>query len=228
MDRLAQLSAEVTAVRDVLTEVDLTVPVAACPGWRILDLVMHLGQVHRWATAIVHTSQRQPEPEVDVLDHALARWFSEGADELIATLAAADPAAPCWSFTADRTAGFWIRRQALETVVHRWDAQSAEGEPGPIDPELAADGVAEVVDLMLPRQLRLGRVATLPHAVTLRALDTGTTRTVGEGEPVAELHAPAELLLLLLWHRVDPGDPRLHVVGDRAAATEVLRLPLAP
>lgn len=228
MNHLHHLTTEVTAVRDVLTEADLNASVAACPGWRLRDLVLHLGQVHRWATAIVRTTQLQPEPEVSVRDSALRRWFDEGAQELTTTLAAADPAAPCWSFTADRTAGFWVRRQALETAVHRWDAQCAEGEPDPIDPELAADGVAEVVDLMLPRQLRLGRVGALPHAVTLRALDTGTTRTIGEHDPVAELHGPAELLLLLLWHRVDPGDPRLHVTGDRAAAAEVLRLPLAP
>lgn len=227
---LDHLTAEVTAFRDVLTEADLNATVAACPGWLIRDLVLHLGQVHRWATAIVRTTQLQPEsePEVGIRDPALARWFAEGAEQLIATLAAADPAAPCWSFTADRTAGFWVRRQALETAVHRWDAQGAEGEPDPLDPELAAEGLAEVVDLMLPRQQRLGRVGPLPHAVTLRAVDTGTSRTIGEGEPVAELHAPAELLLLLLWHRVDPGDPRLHVTGDRAAAAEVLRLPLAP
>src|SRR3712207_7465665 len=50
---------------------------------------------------------------------------------------AADPAAPTWSFTTDRTAGFWVRRQALETAVHRWDAQHAAGEPERIDPALA-------------------------------------------------------------------------------------------
>jgi uncharacterized protein (TIGR03083 family) len=228
MDRLAHLTAEVTAVRAVLAEAELDAAVAACPGWQVRDAVQHLGAVHRWATSIVRTAQLQAQPEQRVSDEALPAWFAEGAEQLTEALAAADPAAPCWSFTADRTVGFWLRRQALETAVHRWDVQSAIGEPDAIHPELAADGVREVVDLMLPRQQKAGRLAELPHAVRLRAVDTGTRATIGEGEPVAELHAPAELLLLLLWHRLDPGDPRLHVTGDRAAATEVLRLPLAP
>jgi uncharacterized protein (TIGR03083 family) len=228
MDRLAHLAAEATAVSEALGEADLGAAVPACPGWQVRDAVRHLGSVHRWTTAIVRTSELQPQPEPEVTDGALADWFAEGADELTGALRAADPAAPCWSFTADRTVGFWLRRQALETAVHRWDVQSAAGEPDPIDAELAWDGVREVVDLMLPRQQKWGRLADLPHALTLCGVDAGSTVAVGEGEPVAELHAPAELLLLLLWHRVDPGDPRLHVTGDRAAAADVLRLPLAP
>lgn len=68
----------------------------------------------------------------------LRAWFLDGAAELLAALAQADPAESCWSFTTDRTKGFWVRRQSLETVVHRWDAEDAVGEPGPIDALLAA------------------------------------------------------------------------------------------
>ena len=45
---------------------------------------------------------------------------------------------------------FWARRQAHETAVHRYDAQSAApgGPPAPagaFDPAFAADGVDELI-----------------------------------------------------------------------------------
>jgi uncharacterized protein (TIGR03083 family) len=161
-------------------------------------------------------------------DRDLAEWFAEGADALLETLAAADPTAATWSFTADRTAGFWRRRQALETVVHRWDAQRSAGEPERIDPALAVDGLREVADLMIPRQARLGRIEPLAHAVRLTATDTTGEVLLGEGNPAATVAGPAGLLLLLLWHRVQPTDPRLRIEGDDAVADQVLRQALAP
>jgi uncharacterized protein (TIGR03083 family) len=223
IDHLAHLRADADAVLAALSVGDPSAPVAACPGWTLRDLVVHLGGVHRWARQIVSTGelQRQQE-EHEVVD--LAAWFAEGAAALLDVLAAADPAEPCWSFTTDRTKGFWRRRQALETVVHRWDAEHAVGEPGPIDPVLAADGVAEVVDLMAPRQVKLGRIGPLPVAVELRALEGGRW-VLGEAPVSATVTASAEVLLLLLWHRVDPGDPRVRVDGDDGG---VLTMALAP
>ncbi|MBK5307351.1 MAG: maleylpyruvate isomerase family mycothiol-dependent enzyme [Frankiaceae bacterium] len=223
IDHLAHLRADVDAVLDVLHRADLTEPVAACPGWTLRGLVEHLGSVHRWAEQIVATGDRGREEEHDVPD--LAQWFAEGADRLITTLGAADPARECWSFTTDRTAGFWLRRQALETVVHRWDAERATGEPGRIAAQLAADGVSEVVDLMTPRQVKLGRIPPLAATLQLHATDTRGEWVLGDGEPTARAEGSAETLLLLLWHRVDPGDPRVRTTGD---AARVLQLALAP
>lgn len=222
-DYLAHLRADCDAILDLLGRGALDSPVAACPGWTVRELVEHLGSVHRWATAIVRSGEAQPEKEQAAAD--LRPWFGEGAEDLLAVLSAADPAEPCWSFTSGRTKGFWVRRQALETVVHRWDAERAVGEPGLIDPALASDGVTEVVDLMTPRQVRLERIPPLPYAVELRAVDTGATWVLGAGPVEASVTAAAEVLLLLLWHRVDPGDPRVRCEGP---AHEVLRLALAP
>jgi uncharacterized protein (TIGR03083 family) len=222
-DYLAHLRADCDAVLAVLARSDATEPVAACPGWTVGDLVLHLGSVHRWATQIVRTGEAQREADHDVEE--LAPWFAEGADALIDTLGAADPAAACWSFTRDRTVAFWLRRQALETVVHRWDADRAVGEPGPIAPLLAADGVGEVVMLMTPRQIALERIPPLPATVLLHATDTGHDWRLGDGRPSAGVEATAESLLLLLWHRIEPRDPRVRLSGD---AADVLRLALTP
>ncbi len=224
IDYVAHLRADVEAVLAVLDSAELSEPVAACPGWTLRNLVEHLGSVHRWATRIVRTGEAQREEEHRHVSD-LRTWFADGAATLIETLAAADPGVPCWSFTRDRRIGFWLRRQALETLVHRWDAELASGAPGPIDPLLAADGVAEVVKLMTPRQIALERIPPLPTTVLLHATDTGDDWMLGDGRPSAGVEASAETLLLLLWHRVDPGDPRVRTTGD---AEQVLSLALAP
>jgi hypothetical protein len=64
------------------------------------------------------------------------------------TLTAVDDDAPVWNFSAYPDVGrFWPRRQAQETAVHRWDAQRAVGEPEPIEPGLAADGIDELLEV---------------------------------------------------------------------------------
>jgi len=224
-DYLAHVRADADAVLAVLSMAEGTEPVAACPGWTLHDLVGHLGGVHRWARDIVLTGRPGPEPTPE---GELATWFAEGASALLETLGAADPASDAWSFTTDRTVEFWRRRQALETVVHRWDAQSAVGQPEPIDPALAADGVGEVAELMLPRQVAKGRIPPLPGAIRVTSTDVEASYVLGDGEPAATVSAPAELLLLLVWQRVGPADPRLRIDGDAVLADQVLRLALAP
>ena len=219
-DHLEHLRADADAVLRVLSGGPVDALVAACPGWTVRELVEHLGSVHRWATEVVRTGAPQQEQAYDGAD--LSGWFAEGVSVLLETLAAADPASACWSFTTDKTVGFWHRRQALETAVHRWDAEDAVGEAGSIDPSLAADGVTEGVELMTPRQLKLGRVDAVP-GVSLQATDTGQEWLLGDGDPVGWVEASAQDLLLLLWHRLDPAD--VQVTGDAAV---VLRLPLAP
>lgn len=222
-DYLSHLRADADAVLGVLDRATQTEPVPGCPGWTLRDLVVHLGSVHRWAAEIVRTREFQPQPVPHVDD--LASWFAEGAAALLETLATTEPAAASWSFTTDRTAGFWHRRQALETVVHRWDAEHAVGQPAPIDLALAADGVSEVVTLLTPRQIAMNRIPPLPVTLHLHATDTGQDWVLGDSDAAARVEGSAETLLLLLWHRVDPGDARVRMTGH---ADSVLQLALAP
>jgi uncharacterized protein (TIGR03083 family) len=226
IDDLAHLRADADAVLAVLAAGGLVEPVTACPGWTVRELVEHLGGVHRWAAQIVRTGRPQQEKDAPPEPADLPRWFDEGASDLIKALGASDPAAPCWSFTAARTAGFWWRRQALETAVHRWDVERAVGAPGPIDPALAAAGVTEVVELMTPRQIKLGRMPSASGALQLTATDTGDRWELGEGRSAGHVEAGAEQLLLLLWQRIDPGDPRVRTSSD--AVHQVLGLALTP
>ena len=64
---------------------------------------------------------------------------------MLETLAAAVPGTPCWNFgPPPRLVDFWIRRQAIETAVHRWDVLEAMGQRPELAPALAADGIDEV------------------------------------------------------------------------------------
>ena len=199
--------------------------VPSCPGWSMRDLVEHLGAVHRWARDAIVLGRPNDMEEPAVGDD-LVDWFAAGAGELLALLRASDPAAQAWTFGPHpRTVSFWDRRQALEISLHLWDARNASGAPNLLDAELAADGVAEVVEIMYPRQVRLNRIAPLPYAIKIVVAGDPQTQHVlgGSGsdpKPVATLTGPAPDLLLVLWGRGDRD--RLAVTGDGAAVTPML------
>jgi uncharacterized protein (TIGR03083 family) len=207
---------------------DLSARVKHCGSWTLYDLADHLGSGNLWAAAGV-TEQRgdhesDPAPRENA---ALARWFGETADVLLAALDT-DPSAPAWTIAPPPTVGFWQRRRCLETVIHRWDAEHALGAGGPLDPVLAADGVAEVIDTMTPRQIRLGRIAAPAHAIRLAASDSPSSWVLGSGEPVAAIRATAAELMLLLWGRLAPDDQALTWDGDRDKAMTTLARSLVP
>jgi uncharacterized protein (TIGR03083 family) len=206
---------------------DLSAPVEHC-DWTLYDLADHLGGGNLWAAAAVTERRGDYEAAPAPRDPAaLAAWLSHTGAVLLAALDA-DPAAPAWTIAPPPTVGFWQRRRCLETLIHRWDAEHAAGVAGPIDPALADDGVAEVVDTMLPRQIRLGRTGPLPHAVRLTATDTGSTWVLGPGDPVAAVSGTAAGLLLLLWGRLAADDPAIGWDGDRERGQAALSGALVP
>ncbi|MFG1806828.1 maleylpyruvate isomerase family mycothiol-dependent enzyme [Streptomyces sp. NPDC049040] len=223
---LPALRRETDAFRDCLSG-DLAVPVEHCGSWTLYDLAAHLGAGHRRAVTAVtarHPGHRHPPPPREA--GPLLRWFDRQVDTVLSTLDT-DPAAPAWTFHPPHTVGFWQRRRCLETLVHRWDAQHARGQaPAPFDPELAADGVAEVFDTFAPRQIAVGRAAAPTRAVLVEATDTGSSWTYGPGAPAAAVTGTAGELLLMLWGRLPTDHPSLAWKGDREAGKAVLSGPL--
>jgi len=214
-------------------------PVPSCEGMVLGELVRHVGSVHRVATRWV-SEGRQPTvwataPEVG---DNLAAWARRGSADLLETLACRNPAQPCstWSAT-DRTVGFWIRRMAHETAVHRVDAAQAIGVPWSVNPQLAADGVAEALELWLGTRLGSqvggsGRVVRLVARAgagapvvdrTLRPLMTLVEfGNDPAGADVTVTGTPAALWAWT-WGRSDK-DHCVNVVGDQEAADEVRAL----
>ncbi|MGH3683401.1 MAG: maleylpyruvate isomerase family mycothiol-dependent enzyme, partial [Natronosporangium sp.] len=171
----------------------LSAPVPPCPDWQVRDLAFHLGRLYRWVcthasrgtTDRPETGERSVDLPIEVPpDQALIEWWDGELSALVAMLAALDPALPAWHWApAPKLAGFWHRRMAHETAIHRWDAQVAVGQVEPIEPRLAVDGVAEVLDSWLPAGRRKGP-ADLAGVVQLVATDTEQewfVRLRGEG-----------------------------------------------
>ncbi len=207
---------------------DLSARVEHCGDWTLYDLADHLGGGNLWAAAGVTEQRGDYEAPAGPRDPgALARWFGDTGGVLLAALDT-DPSAPAWTIAPPPTVGFWQRRRCLETLIHRWDAEHALGVSGRLDPALASDGIAEVIDTMTPRQVRLGRASALRHAVRLTAGDTGSSWVLGPGDAVATIRATAAELLLLLWGRLPAEDQAITWEGDRETALATLGRPLVP
>lgn len=226
LDHLTALRREGSRFSAVLGSCDLAAPVAACGTWTLADLCRHLGRVYGWATANVRgggergTRPADPAPGTD-----LRSWYDARLADLVDALADLDR--PTWTFVGPAPARWWARRQALETLVHRVDAEDAAGARTELDPVLAADGVAEVVDVLHPAKLAAGGTPPPVSALVLQATD-GTGRWVVPGPtPAATVSGPAPALLLLVWGRTTLDDPLLQV-DERERAAAVLGGALTP
>jgi uncharacterized protein (TIGR03083 family) len=211
---------------------DLDTEVPSCPGWTVRRLVSHLARVHRSGMHGVLDGTVEP-PALTARppdDARLLDWYRNGLDRLLDTLVEAEPHLP----------DFWPRRLAHETTIHRFDAELAAYErAGDFDPPLAADGVGEVVESMLPPRAAEEPLASVRGDVLVDCTDTGDSwlvrlepgRIHTERQPVprradARIAGPAADLYLVLWGRLplDPFEPgrtrrgRVEVSGDRALA----------
>jgi uncharacterized protein (TIGR03083 family) len=187
---------------------------------------VHIGRVNRWAQLAMNLAPDAEYPRFGPRPddgESVLTWVQDGLADLIAYLASTELDEPCWTFVGPGTRRFWLRRQAMEVAVHRWDAEHALGTVAPIDADIAADGVEEWLDVQSARWFRGGDPIT--GSVHLHATD-------GEGEWFVEVdgdrfvwrsgHHKGDVavragrsdLMLLAWRRVDPAD--VEVLGDVA------------
>jgi len=220
-------------------------PVPGCPAWTVDDLVEHVGTVHRWAAAILLSGQRLDDPAHVHVTEPRATWYAGTAAALLAAVRAVpgDEPTPNFARTAE-TAAFWPRRQTHEVTVHAVDVAQSLGLPADqwgVSPEVAADGVEEVLTVFFTRMTGRGRRPHLRGRVRFTATDVDRAWVVGEGAderrtPVllpgadgdpdadAEVRGAAVDLYLGLWRRV----PHDRLVVDGPAARELLDGPLVP
>jgi uncharacterized protein (TIGR03083 family) len=199
--------------------VDLGAAVPAAPGWDVAELVRHTGQIFARTSVILQTATMErpsrrngmlPEPPAgEPLD-----WYRSTLDRLVVDLRdIGDPQQPVYSFApGHQRAGFWPRRMAQETVIHRVDAEQAVGrEVRPIEPVLAVDGIDEILTIFVPalgadRSPGDGRSVHL-HATDIEGewlirFDEGRIDvTAGHAKGDAAVRGPAGELLLWLWGR---------------------------
>ena len=147
----AEIETSTAGLAEILAEYDPSLPIPTCPEWTLRQLVTHVGRAHRWAAEITRTRSDAFIPFREVPDGKLPddragqrAWLHAGAARIVDAVREAGSDL-VWSFTGPTPAGFWIRRMAHETLVHRADAQLAAGaEPEPvIEAEIAADAIDE-------------------------------------------------------------------------------------
>lgn len=228
---VAVLASEATILASAAEEAGLAADVPTCPGWTVSDLVLHIGEVHRWATAAVTSRATKlgdvptdflgPLPDAaDAID-----WFRGGAAKLCDTLAAADPSVEYAAFLNDPMTPrllFWARRQTMETSMHRVDAESATGRCTGFAPDIALDGIDEFLTGFLPRSRTTLRADT-PRSLQIAPdyTDRRWTVTIGPELPVVTRQAgaadctitgSASDIYLALWNRTSLDS--LNVEGD--------------
>jgi uncharacterized protein (TIGR03083 family) len=231
-DLLPALAAAQEAFAGLLDGAELDRPVATCGTWTVADLALHLGGVHRWAAGMARgTDDGGDDPTGPREPTALRAFYREQAALLRRTLAGTAPDAPALTLLGPGPAAFWHRRQLHETQVHLHDLAVALDAPQPAgDPGLWADAVDEVVTTMMPRQVRLGRIAAPTRPVRLVARDTTGTWELGgtASDATVEVAGSARTLALLLWGRARADDPDLTVRGDAGALHDALARALTP
>lgn len=230
----ATLAGESRRFRAAVAGADPADPVPTCTPWTLSDLLWHLTEVQGFWAAVVERRPQGPEEIADPTRPAafpdLLERFDLASAALNGALAAASDDAPAWTWSEDHTVGFIRRRQAHEALIHRVDAEVAAGMAvAPVAAEVAADGVDEVLGVMvdgIPEwgsfhpdaglirvettdtghawHLRPGRFrGTSPDSGNTYDLDTAMLET--GSEPVAcVVRAPAWELDRWLWGRAGP------------------------
>lgn len=140
------LEADYRRIREVVPG-HLEERVPTCPEWTVDDLTWHVGMVYlHKATAMRQGSE--PENWPPHFDDASAiELLDDAYRQLTGEFAVRDPAEPSGTwYRPDQTVGFWIRRMAQETVIHRIDAElGAREQVTPVADDLAVDGIDELL-----------------------------------------------------------------------------------
>ncbi len=134
-----------------LADGHLSTAIPSCPGWTGYDLVSHVATVYEHKIACTELGHApEPWPPAWPADRDPVVWFRDAHARLLAMFdehGPADPSATWWP--SDQTVGFWARRMAHETAIHRVDAELAADAVTPVDAALALDGIDEVLTIML-------------------------------------------------------------------------------
>lgn len=235
VDHLALIEGEAARILAAYAA-DPTAKVPWSDRWSVGTVARHVAGTHHVVAQVI-----EDRPEADFGrfrtlvtpakgDPGFPAWFVAGTRALVEQCRVTPAGEPCWSVLPQGggTAGFWTRRMANETLVHRWDAEAGAGISGPVmDPLVAADAIDEWLDLFV----RAGRAlhgSPAGPAVRICCTDVDQEWYLDLAEPggrtlhtepvdvALTLRGPAEALLLLVWGRLDAATAGVAVEGDRA------------
>lgn len=238
--------------RQALADAPADAAVPTCPDWRADDLLWHLAEV-QWFWGSILRDNLTTQEQVHGLRHPvrpgsrdelLAR-FDEYSAALVVACERVPAGAPRWMWALDEqwhTAGYIVRRQTHEALIHRVDAELTAGAPiSPTDADLASDGIDEVLTVMFTAAPAWADFAAASGAVQIHSTDTddrwlvlpgrltgtepdsrtrvdeGSMQLLGAdaGQPAATVRGAAADLDHWLWNR--PTSAPLESDGDPAA-----------
>jgi uncharacterized protein (TIGR03083 family) len=204
----------------------LSEAVPSCPGWTVSDVVTHVAEVYEHKMVCTALGKApDPWPPEWPADRDPLEWFGDAHGRLLEMFARSGPTTPSATWwPSDQTVGFWARRMAQETAVHRVDAELAIGEPTPVNDDLAVDGVDEVLIWLTgdwsedPDDAATGQRVEVSTAgrrwgVTLER--EAVSIDVDDGAADATLGGDPSDVLLWLWGR--SSDDRVLRSGDEDA-----------
>jgi hypothetical protein len=161
---------------------------------------------------------------------------------LLEEFAARKPEDPAGTwYGPDQTVGYWIRRMAQETVIHRIDAELGTGQPvTPVPDGLAIDGIDELLKAFLAYSVEewgdyfTDILATSPGwTYTVRTDGAAWRARTGPGLVAVEdgaddaadvtISGPPTAVLRWLWNRESPGEPGGVTVDGAPEAIDELR-----
>jgi uncharacterized protein (TIGR03083 family) len=232
-------------LREVVKGADLSVTVPTTPDWTLAQLLRHVGgnlrateMAVRTGTAVVEPEKQVPEVAGPADDDpaALDAWLAEGAARFADTLRRAGPAAQAQVWVFQQRTAFWARRGALDLVIHRADAAGTVNADYTVAPEVAADAIDELLELISDPQVaesspRMAELRGPGKSIHLHATDTepglaaewlielgtdGFTWRRGHEKATVALRGPLADVLLVFYRRLPADSERVEVLGEAA------------
>ena len=212
--------------------------VPGCPGLTLAETLRHVGNIHRFARQWIRDGHEPAQREQPLLEGDLVGFVRSGVRDLLTELRRHNPADSCATWwPADPTHGFWRRRMAHETTVHRVDVQAAAGGPvHPIDPYVALDGIDELLLLWFGHRLGERGLSWPQHStVALSAADRWWLALLGPGRSTARRVEEAEAhtadglvsgnpMNVYLWSWGRLPDQSVRISGDLDAVAQLWTL----
>ena len=231
-------AAEAAALKAAAARSEPDSRVPSCPDWTAADLLDHVTEVYDHKLQCLRLMREPEDGEMPRREGSPTERFDAAVADLLSEFDARSPEDLTFTwYGPDQTVGFWIRRMAAETVVHRADAEQAAGDAiGPVDPALGTDAADEMLRIMVEWESKvshdeLAEVLEKARGLVV-AVDAGERAwTVRVGVEAAEIAdgvaddaqatvagTPGELLMWL-WRRL-PADA-LTVDGDAEKAVSL-------